>query len=989
MTFQRKISSFFLFFVLFVFFVLVAFVSPQHSLKTDKDSLLEFKKSIKIDPRSVLSNWNETTEVCKFKGISCKNGHRVRRIKLVGYGLVGPFSPSISNLTALRTLNLSGNNLYGKIPDGISSLRHFRNLLLDCNSLEGRIPESLSFLSNLTILSLKDNKFHGEIPPSLFSNCTALSNLDLSHNFLNGKIPENIGNCPKLWNVNLYNNHFIGEIPFSLSNASEMLNLDVEDNYLSGELPSKQVATLTELLYLHLSYNHMVSHDQNNNLEVFFTALLNCSMLKELELAGMGLGGSLPDSVGQLGVNFSQMLLQENKIYGSVPSGIANLSNLMLLDLTRNKLNGTISPELNRLKKLEQLLLSHNDFTGEIPEAIGKCLHLGKLELSYNRFTGEIPESLGNLVGLQSLSLNNNNLSGNIPSSLGNCVVLSSLDLSYNRLTGNIPPGLLSAMTPNAIFLNLSHNRLEGTLPSQLSMLESIKDINLSFNNLTGTIFPKISSYMDLEFLDLSKNSFQGQLPESLSMLTRLVAFDVSNNMLSGKIPTGLSNINTLKLLNLSFNDFQGRVPTGGIFNSVTSVSFLGNPHLCGHISGLRFCSHKKKYFRSPGFLAVFYVGIVIFVLLTAICCVIGWRSLKRIVSSDVRPETESQPELTQKFPRITYKELAEATNGFDEQRLLGSGGYGRVYRGSLPDGTQIAIKVLQLQTGNSTKSFNRECQVLKRIRHRNLIRIITACSLPDFKALVLPFMANGSLDNRLYPGSGYGSGSSDLNLIQRVNICSDIAEGMAYLHHHSPVKVIHCDLKPSNVLLNDDMTALVSDFGIAKLVMTIGAGIENLGNSTANMLCGSIGYIAPEYGYGSNTSTKGDVYSFGILVLEMVTRKRPTEDMFSEGISLHKWVKSHYHRNMEHVVDSSLVRTTRDQLADVKKMWNVAIGELLELGILCTQDSPSYRPTMLDAADDLDRLKRYLKGDTTATFASSLGVSSSTISEDTSQTSF
>jgi serine/threonine protein kinase len=131
----------------------------------------------------------------------------------------------------------------------------------------------------------------------------------------------------------------------------------------------------------------------------------------------------------------------------------------------------------------------------------------------------------------------------------------------------------------------------------------------------------------------------------------------------------------------------------------------------------------------------------------------------------------------------------------------------------------------------------------LKRIRHRNLIRIITACSLPDFKALVLPYMANGSLDSCLY------TSSSDLSLIQRVNICSDIAEGMAYLHHHSPVRVIHCDLKPCNVLLNDDMTALVSDFGIAKLVMTAGGGnggAVEVVNSTANMLCGSIGYIAP-----------------------------------------------------------------------------------------------------------------------------------------------
>ncbi|KAK9281032.1 hypothetical protein L1049_003924 [Liquidambar formosana] len=215
--------------------------------------------------------------------------------------------------------------------------------------------------------------------------------------------------------------------------------------------------------------------------------------------------------------------------------------------------------------------------------------------------------------------------------------------------------------------------------------------------------------------------------------------------------------------------------------------------------------------------------------------------------SGKVEAVTVSTPELMHNIPRITYRELSEATGRFDEQRLIGSGSYGRVFKGILPDKTAIAVKVLHLQTGNSTKCFNRECQVLRGIRHRNLIRIITVCSLPDFKALVLPYMKNGSLDCHLYPlgGNGLGSDSSSLSLIQRVNICSDIAEGVAYLHHHSPVRVIHCDLKPSNVLLNEDMTALVSDFGMARLVMTAGA-VDDMGNSTANMLHGSIGYIAP-----------------------------------------------------------------------------------------------------------------------------------------------
>ncbi|ONK72922.1 uncharacterized protein A4U43_C04F24950 [Asparagus officinalis] len=337
--------------------------------------------------------------------------------------------------------------------------------------------------------------------------------------------------------------------------------------------------------------------------------------------------------------------------------------------------------------------------------------------------------------------------------------------------------------------------------------------------------------------------------------------------------------------------------------------------------------------------------------------------------------------DLSTSYPRITYRELVEATGEFNQSRLIGSGSFGHVYRGVLSDGSVVAVKVLRIQSGNSTRSFNRECQILRRIRHRNLMRIITICSLPDFKALVLPYMSNGSLESYLHPEEWHSG--LQLGFMERVNICSDVAEGMAYLHHHSPVQVIHCDLKPSNILLNDDMTALVSDFGIARLVMTTDERTmtaETAGNSMANLLSGSIGYIAPEYGYGRSASTKGDVYSFGILVLEIVTRKRPTDDIFNEGLSLHRWVKNHYHDQLSKVVDSSLMNNIRGLNPEIKNMWEVAIIELLDLGLLCTQDAPSNRPTMRDAADDLDKLKHYLGVDTTATFTSAHGVSSSTI---------
>ncbi|XP_022777096.1 putative leucine-rich repeat receptor-like serine/threonine-protein kinase At2g24130 [Durio zibethinus] len=929
----------------------------HHSFLKDKAALLAFKESIIVDPNSKLTNWEEVVPVCNFTGVTCnKRQRRVIQIDLSSSGLVGKISPFLSNLTGLLLLNLDDNHFFGTIPPELSSLRLLQTLILNTNSLNGPIPDSFALLTNLTLFEVMENNLTGPLPPSFFSNCTQLQVIDLSFNHIGGQIPAEIGNCPSLWTINLYNNQFTGQLPASLTNIT-LYVLDVEYNLLSGELPTDIVQKLPTLIFLHLSYNNMTSHDNNTNLYPFFATLGNCTNLMELELAGMGLGGTLPSTIGH--PRLKRLELQENHIFGSIPPEIGNLSNITMLNLASNFLNGTIPGEVSLLLHLEQFFLSHNFFSIRIPVALGKLPSLGQLDLSNNKFSGEIPSSLGDLVAIRYLFLNKNLLSGTIPPKLLKCTNLDVLDLSHNRLTGRIPSEIAD-LREITRFIKFSHNLLQGPLPIALSKLENVQEMDLSSNNFSGNIFPQISSCISVMMINFSHNSLEGQLPDSLGDLWNLQSFDVSSNNIAGKIPTSLSKIN-LTFLNLSFNNFEGMIPSGGIFHSATKMSFLGNPRLCGAASSRPIWPQKKHWFRSHMFLIILIIVIVVPVLLSALGCVIGIHRIKLKVSSRKTERSRKPPtqEIMHNFPRITCKELSEAAGGFDTQNLIGTGSYGRVYRGVLKDGTSIAVKVLHLQSENSAKSFNRECQVLKIIRHRNLIRIITVCSLPDFKALVFPYMAKGSLDSRLYPQSesGLSSSSSDLSLIQRVSICSDIAEGMAYLHHHSPVRVIHRDLKPSNVLLNDDMTALVSDYGIARLVTTVGAdngggAIESMGNSTANMLAGSIGYIAPD-------------------------------DMFVGGLSLHRWVKSNCHGRVEKVVDSSLIRASKDQSPKVKRMWEVAIRELIELGILCTQESPSTRPTMLDVADDLARLKRYLSGDTTTTFASSLGISSSTLGDD------
>ncbi|KAF3339140.1 putative leucine-rich repeat receptor-like serine/threonine-protein kinase [Carex littledalei] len=958
------------------------------SILHEKATLLAFKNALSPQYQDILPNWNETTDVCNFVGVGCnKWGLHVSHLSLAHMLISGSIPPMLSNLTGLHILDLSWNAFTGEIPSEFSNLPNLLALDLSNNNLTGVVPGSFSKLSSLQFLNLGNNCLAGEIPASIFLNCTKLWYVYLHGNSLSGEIPSAREiYLPDLLGFDLYSNHLTGRLPSWLSNSTKLTELDIEDNSLFGELPIDIIRNKTQLEVLHLSGNDFWSHDGNTNLEPFFDALSNCSMLKEIEMASIGIGGKLPTSIWSAPRSLTHVSLENNMISGQIPQDIGYLYNLTFLNLSSNRLDGPIPASIGHLASLEELFLSNNSLTGTIPLQITNLSHLGLLDLSSNLLYGAIPAGIGNLSQLRYIFFQRNQFSGNIPVSLESCLSLNQLDLSYNQLSGRIPEEIAGIVK---WYFNLSNNRLQGPLPIAMSKMDQVEEIDLSNNKLTGKIFSQLSGCVRIKRLNLSHNLLYGTLPDSLGELLSLETLDLSYNQLSGKIPQSLNNCRSLTYLNLSFNNFSGFVPTDGIFSSFTYLSYIRNPYLCGLIIG-QPCNHKhQSWLRSRKFLIVASVVASLLAFLLTIIVVIGIRKCKEKISTirEGKFLSSSTPVVKSKYPRITYRELVEVTDEFSQDRLVGSGSYGRVYRGALQDGTLVAIKVLQLQTGNSTKSFNRECEVLKRIRHRNLMRIITACSLPDFKALVLPFMANGSLERCLY------SGSVDLGLLERVNICSDIAEGMAYLHHHSPVKVIHCDLKPSNVLLNDDMTALVSDFGISRLVMSIvggGTTVDNVGASTANMLCGSIGYIAPEYGYGSNASTKGDVYSFGVLVLEVITKRRPTDEMFEGGLSLHAWVKRYYHGRAESVVDSTLLRTIREQTQEVRRMSEVAICEfhflnceLLELGILCTQESPSLRPTMLDAADDLDRLKSYLAGDSTATFASSLGLSSTTFGDD------
>ncbi|XXG58590.1 hypothetical protein AAC387_Pa04g0868 [Persea americana] len=957
---------------LHLIFLAIVFNASAHvdfSISTDRDSLLSFMSGIVGDPQHALEKWNSPhLHVCNWTGIMCNHvKERVVQLDLSERLLQGTISPALSNLSFLSVLDLSGNFFRGSIPPELGALSTLTQLSFDSNFLEGGIPAELGLLCRLVYLDLSGNRLVGEIPATLFCNSTSLQYIDLSNNSLSGEIPSsNQCKLTELRFLLLWSNHLVGQIPPSLSNSSKLEWIDFGSNFLSGALPASIVDKMPCLQFLYLSYNNLVSHDNNTNLTPFFSSLVNASRLQEVELSGNNLGGEIPSVVGNLSSTLLQLHLGENLISGSIPPSISNLVNLTLLNLSCNLLNGSIPPTIGLMGKLERVYISNNSLSGKIPKAFGDIPHLGLLDLSKNMLTGSIPESLSNLSQLRRLLLYGNHLSGKLPPALGKCVNLEVLDLSHNRITGLIPAEV-AGLRSLKLYLNLSSNLLQGPLPLELSKMDMVLAIDLSSNNFSGTIPAQLGSCIALEYLNLSRNLLQGPLPNSIGNLLYLQVLDLSNNRLTGEIPGSLQASLTLQQLNFSFNNFSGFVTNEGAFAALAFNSFIGNSGLCGSFSGMPSC--KKKRTRGHLLLSVL---LTLFGTPCCILCLFGYplvlKSRRRRSLAPFNGFTSEDEEQVKEAncPRTSYRQLIEATGGFESSYLIGSGRFGHVYKGILHDGTRIAVKVLDSDISGEIQgsSFKRECRVLTRTRHRNLIRIITTCSRPDFKALVLPLMSNGSLENHLYPSSGSGR---RLSLVQLVNICSDVAEGMAYLHHHSPIRVIHCDLKPSNVLLDDDMKALITDFGIAKLVEN-GKGESDAifdsasFTSTAGLLCGSIGYIAPEYGLGRHASTKGDVYSYGVLLLEIVIGKRPTDVIFQAGSSVHEWVKSHYPHNLDPIIEQALQRAAPpSETAHYSKVWQDVIMELIELGLICTQSSPSTRPTMIDVAHEMGRLKEFL----------------------------
>ncbi|PON76400.1 Mitogen-activated protein kinase kinase kinase [Parasponia andersonii] len=528
---------------------------------------------------------------------------------------------------------------------------------------------------------------------------------------------------------------------------------------------------------------------------------------------------------------------------------------------------------------------------------------LGSLNLSDNFISGSIPPSFCSLQQLRHLYLSHNRLSGKFPVELTRCSLLMLLDLSYNHFEGPVSPQI-GNFRNLALSLNLSSNHFQGNIPETIQNLILLEEIDFSRHNFSCVIPSSIERCISLKYSYFSNNIIQGPIPESLKLITDLESLDLTHNQLNGTIPTWIGNSQMIKFLNLSYNRLSGEVPKPGRFRFFNRSSFLGNMGLCGGTTQMDLPPCEVQHHKHKTKKKLLYVIVTVILgcmLLLWVAFIIWYLFLKQ--------KYRKQDVMLTAIPNIhgtstyTERELEVATAGFNEANLLGTGSFGSVYKAIMDDGrTTVAVKVLHEETVRSYKSLKRECEILSKIKHRNLVGMTGLTMNPQFRALVLEVIPNGKLEQHLYPG-GLEEETCELTLKERLSIGIDVANGLEYLQEGCPTQVVHCDMKPQNVLLDNDMVAHITDFGIGKLLLDR----PNDQASSIGFLRGSIGYIPPEYGQGSGVSVKGDTYSFDVVLLEMFTRKRPTSGMFSDGLDLRKWVVSSFENDILTVVDVAL----------------------------------------------------------------------------------
>ncbi|CAN6298023.1 unnamed protein product [Urochloa humidicola] len=831
--------------------------------------------------------------------------------KTLGWDLAGdPCSPkkwdhvSCDSTGRVTAIQVGGRGLTGTLAPEVRNLTGLQRLEVFGNFLGGPLP-SLAGLSSLLVILARDCNFTS-IPADFFKGLTSLQAVDIDHNpFAPWTLPADLAGCSDLRNFSANTANITGTLPDFIGAIPELQRLSLAYNYLSGPVPPSLSGAPLLQLWLNGQY-------------------------------GGGLSGSI--------------------IF------------------------------ISNMTTLQQLWLQSNNFTGPLPDFTGFD-SLSDLQLRDNRLTGPVPDSLVNLKSLKKLTLTNNLLQGPMPKFSGglNADMIATTERFCLQVPGMpCDPGvnLLLEVAAGFMYPSSLAEGWQGNDPCNFLGVTCIQGnitrLNLANKGLTGSISPAIGKIVSLKSLNLANNNITGTVPEEIASLPLLTEVDLSNNNLYGKLPTFAKNavVKTDGNPNIGKdapaptsgsggtgnNSPSGGGGTGSSGNNggsssssagVIAGSVVGAVVVLGLVAALGFYCYKRKQkpfakVQSPHAMVIHprHSGSDDMVKIT----VAGGNVNGGARTSEAYSQASSDPRDIHVVESgnmvISIQVLRNVTNNFSEHNILGRGGFGTVYKGELHDGTKIAVKRMEagVMGNKGLNEFKSEIAVLTKVRHRNLVSLLGYCLDGNERILVYEYMPQGTLSQHLFEWSEHNL--RPLEWKKRLSIALDVARGVEYLHSLAQQTFIHRDLKPSNILLGDDMKAKVADFGLVRLAPADGKCV-----SVETRLAGTFGYLAPEYAVTGRVTTKADVFSFGVILMELITgRKALDETQPEDSMHLVTWF-----RRMQ--LNKDTFRKAIDPVIDLDEETFASVSTVSELAGHCCAREPHQRPDMGHAVNVLSTL--------------------------------